>query len=142
MKTSIFKNLEPFIISLLAVFAPIKGILLTVGFIILVDLITGIIAARKRGEKITSAALRRTVSKALIYQTAVLTGFLIETYLTGDLVPITKVVASIIGVVEGTSVFENLNAISDNKIFSKVLEKLGSINDKKKEEPPKDDSQS
>ncbi len=129
------KYLEPTILAILSIFAPIKGIIFTVGIVILVDLITGIIAAKKRGEKITSAAIRRTVSKILIYQTAILTGFLIETFLTNDLIPITKIVASIIGVVEGKSVFENLNAISDNKLFSDVLKKLGSINDK---EPPKD----
>lgn len=127
---SFLKTLEPLILSIFGVFAPIKGIIITVGIVIVVDLITGILAARKRGEKITSAAIRRTVSKILIYQTAILTGFLIETYLTQDLVPITKIVASIIGIVEGKSVFENLNAVSDNKLFSEVLKKLGSINDK------------
>lgn len=124
------KSLEPLILSLLGVFAPIKGIIITVGIVIIVDLITGVLAARKRGEAISSAAIRRTVSKLLIYQTAILTGFLIETYLTSDLVPITKIVASIIGIVEGKSVFENLNSISDNKLFSEILNKLGSVNDK------------
>ena len=127
---SFLKTLEPLILSIFGVFAPIKGIIITVGIVIVVDLITGILAARKRGEKITSSAIRRTVSKILIYQTAILTGFLIETYLTQDLVPITKIVASIIGIVEGKSVFENLNAVSDNKLFSEVLKKLGSVNDK------------
>lgn len=134
MKSLFLKHLEPTIIALLAVFAPVKAVLLVTGFVIFVDLVTGIMAARKRKEKISSAALRRTISKMVIYQTAILTGFLIETYLTGDLAPITKIVASIIGVTEGISIFENLNTLSDNKLFNEILKKLGSKNDEKKEE--------
>lgn len=140
MKDLLNKYLLPSIISAASVFAPIKGIIITVGVVIVVDLITGILAAKKRGEKITSAGLRRSLSKALIYQTAILTGFLMEKYLLADIVPITKLVAGAIGSVEALSIFENLNKISDNNLFSKVIELLGSINDKKKgsEEPPKD----
>lgn len=137
MKSLFVKHAEPLLIAILAVFAPIKAVLLVTGFVIFVDLITGIMAARKRGEKITSAALRRTISKMVIYQTAILSGFLIETYLTGDLAPITKIVASVIGVTEGISIFENLNTLSNNKLFSDLLKKLGSKNDEKKE-PPKE----
>jgi len=139
MKSLLVKYLQPALISILAVFAPIKGTIITVGVVIIVDLITGILAARKRGEKITSAALRRTVSKALIYQTAVLTGFLVEKFLINDLFPITQVAAGLIGSAESLSIYENLNTLSDNKIFKVLVDKLGSVNDARKgpEEPPK-----
>jgi phage-related holin len=140
MKALLDKYLIPTIISAASVFAPIKGVIITVGVVIVVDLITGVLAAKKRGEKITSAGLRRSLSKALIYQTAVLTGFLMEKYLLADIVPITKLVAGAIGAVESISIFENLNTLSGNNLFSKILEVLGSVNDKKKgsEEPPKE----
>lgn len=139
MKDLLEKYLVPTLVSAVSVFAPIKGVIVTVGIVILVDTVTGVLAARKRGEKITSAGLRRSISKALIYQTAILTGFLIEKYLIGDIIPLTKLLAGAIGAVESISIVENLNSLSDNNVFKKVIELLGSINDKKKgsEEPPK-----
>ena len=50
------------LVSTVAVFAPIKAVILVTGILIFADLFTGIMAARKKGEKITSAGLRRTTS--------------------------------------------------------------------------------
>lgn len=129
MKAFLIKHLEPMILALLVVFSPIKGMIATVLVIVIVDLITGILAARKRGEGFRSAACRRSVSKFIIYNTAILTAHLIETFLTLDLLPITKIVASIIGITECYSIFENLNSMSDNKLFTGLLKTLGSVND-------------
>jgi hypothetical protein len=114
-----------------AVLAPIKAVLITVGILIFVDLVTGIVAAKKRGEKIKSAAMRRTISKVLIYQTAVITGFLLETYLLDGVLPVSKLVAGVIGLVEFKSVLENSNIILGEDIFKSLISKLGSENDKK-----------
>jgi phage-related holin len=117
-------------VALLAVFAPIKSVVLVVGVLIVADLITGILAARKRGEKITSAGFRRTIVKGLVYQSSILLGHLTEQYLVGnDVVSITKIVAAVIGLVEFTSILENLNTINGSPIFAKLIEKLGSKND-------------
>jgi len=123
------KYLEHVMVGVVAALAPIKATMLTVGILIVIDLITGIMAARKRGEKITSAALRRTVTKCLVYQTAVVTGFLVEKYLAYDLVPVSKIIGGLIGSVELKSCLENLNTINGNNIFKDLLEKLGSKND-------------
>ena len=116
--------------SVVAVFAPIYSVMATVGFLIAADLITGIIAARKRGEKISSAALRRTISKVCVYQLAIMSGFLVETYI-GIGIPVSKMVAATIGMVELLSVLENLQQVHGSPIFSKIISKLGSDNDKK-----------
>lgn len=119
------------LLALLAVLMPIKAILLIVGFLIFADLFTGIAAALKRGEKINSAGFRRTIVKLFLYQTAILTGFLIETYLLGELIPITKMVGGIIGCTEGLSIFENINEASGNNMFRKIIDLLKSKNDTK-----------
>ncbi len=116
----------------IAALAPIQAILVSVGVLIISDLFTGIMAAKKRKEKLSSAVMRRTVSKILIYQTAVITGFLLETYLLMGLVPISKIVAGAIGLVEFKSILENCNAALGQDIFQTVLLKLGSDNDPKK----------
>lgn len=124
---SLFKAL---LVSMISVFAPIQSILITVGILIFTDLILGILAAKKRGERINSAAMRRTVSKMLIYQLAIITGFLCEIYLIGGLIPISKLVAGVIGMVEFKSILENSDTISGEPIFKKLIKRLGSDNDK------------
>lgn len=116
-------------VSAMAALAPIKPVMITVGILIISDLITGIWAARKRGEPITSAALGRTVSKMVVYQTAVVTGFLLQKYLLADAMPIVNIVGGIIGMVEFKSFVENANAIVDGDIMKEILKKLGSKND-------------
>lgn len=117
-------------LSILAVFAPIKALIFSVGFLIFADCFTGIWAAKKRKEKITSAALRRTVSKMVIYQLALLSGYLVEVYMIESLLPISKLVAGAIGMVELKSVLENSTAIVGQDIFKSLIKKLGSTNDK------------
>ncbi|NDG25714.1 MAG: hypothetical protein EB120_00880 [Proteobacteria bacterium] len=115
-------------ISVLSIFAPIKMVILTVGVLILADLMTGIFAARKRGEKITSAALGRTVVKMCVYQTVILTGYLLQTNLLENMVPVVNIVGSVIGMVEFKSLIENSNTILGMNLFEEVLAKLGSKN--------------
>jgi len=114
---------------MLVLLLPIKATMMTVGFLIFLDLALGIWAARKRQEKISSAALRRTISKMIIYQLAVISGFLIEQYLLQGSLPIAKVVAGYIGIVELKSVLENSNVILGTDIFRMLIQKLGSKND-------------
>jgi len=116
-------------IAVMAALAPIKPVMITVGILILSDLITGIWAAKKRGETITSAALGRTVSKMVVYQTAVVTGFLLQKYLLADAIPIVNIVGGIIGMVEFKSFIENANTIIEGDIFKDILKKLSSKND-------------
>ncbi len=118
----------------LAALAPIHMVMLTVGFLILADLFTGIWAAKKRKESVSSAALRRTVSKIVIYQLAVISGFMLETYILDNVLPVAKIVAGVIGMVEFKSILENSNSIVGGDIFKLVLKKLGSENDSNKQE--------
>jgi hypothetical protein len=118
----------------IAVLAPIKMLMISVGVLIIADLVTGIWAALKRGEKIKSAAMRRTISKFVIYQIAVISGFLVEMYMLDSFVPVSKIVASVIGLVELKSILENANTILEQDLFKLVIQKLGSDNDKLKEE--------
>lgn len=127
--------LQKIALASLAALAPIHTVMISVGVLIMVDLVTGIWAAIKRGDKVSSAAMRRTVSKIIVYQSAVITGFLLETYLLSDLIPVSKLVAGVIGLVEFKSILENGNHILGQDLFKSVLSKLGSENDKK---PPQE----
>ena len=114
-------------LSILAVFAPIQSLLLTTGVMIFADLITGIVAAKKRNEPITSAALRRTLTKIFVYESALMLAFLAEHYMS-DILPFVKMASGMIAVVELKSIYENLNSISGTDMIKALIDKLGSEN--------------
>jgi len=135
MKDVLIKYAQPLLLSALAVIAPIKAILIVTGFLIFADLLSGVIAAHKRGEKITSGGLRRTITKCLVYNLAVISGFLVEKYMIADIVPISKLISGVISIVELKSILENLNSINGTNIFKTVISSLGSKNDEEKSAP-------
>jgi hypothetical protein len=126
------KHISPLLISTVAVFAPVKALIIVAGVLIFADLITGILAARKKGQEIKSAGLRRTVTKVFVYEAAIMLGFLVEHYMIADFFPVSKIAAGLISVVEFKSILENLDVINGNPVFRSLIEKLGSVNDAKK----------
>lgn len=112
------------LLAVLAIFAPIKGAIIAVGVLTFSDLILGIIAAKKRGEKITSGKLRQTVSKLVIFEVCLLLAFITEFYLLGSLLPISKIAAAYIGIVEFQSIVENLNEINGSPVFTRLIKLL------------------
>lgn len=120
-----------------AALAPIHAVMITVGVLIFADLFTGIYAAYKNNEEISSARLRDSLTKICVYQTVIITGFLVETHLIEGLVPVVKLVAGIIGMVEITSLIENSNKILGKNIFGMLLDKLGSKNALRTKKPTK-----
>ena len=131
MKAFILKHSEVALLSIVAVFAPIKGMIIVAALAIIVDFIIGIIAAKKRGEEIKSSKMGTTVSKLLIAETAIMMCYLVQHYLLKDSFPLTNWVAGVVGLKEIYSIMESLNSISGGKLFTDVLTKLSSINHKK-----------
>lgn len=123
----LLKWTEAGVISLLAIFAPIHSLLLTTGVMIFADLFTGIIAAYKRGEKITSGGIRRTLTKMFVYEAALMLAFLAEHYMS-DILPFVKMASGMIALVELKSIYENLNSISGGELLKSLIDKLGSAN--------------
>lgn len=115
--------LMKFVAVLAAFLAPIKASMFAVGFLVVADLITGVIAAKKRKEKITSFGLRHSVTKSLAYLGTIVVAYVAETFLVPDL-PIVKVVTSMIGITEIQSFFENMNGITGINFWAEVLKKL------------------
>lgn len=117
------------LIACLGILAPIKPLLLAVIFIVLADAVFGVWAAVKRGEKVTSAGMRRTITKLLVFLLAVICGFIVEIVMINEFLPISKIIASAIGLVELKSILENCNYILGYDLFKTVIQKLGSKND-------------
>lgn len=112
------------LISLAAVFAPIQGVLGAAAALIVADLVLGLLAARKRKQKITSSGLRRTLGKLALYEVAIALAFLAEHYLTGGAIPLVKLVSGVVGLTEITSCLENINTLSGGSVFRSILARL------------------
>lgn len=118
------------LLSACAVFVPIQPMLITVGILIVADLMFGLIASYKQKTPITSAGLRRTITKTFVYLSAVMLGYIAEHFLIGDLLPLSKLIAGTIGLVEMKSILESADIINGGSLFKAIISKLGSENDK------------
>lgn len=118
------QKLSALLMSVALVFMPIKATLITVMVLTVVDLISGIMASRKEGKKITSSGLKRTIIKTTVYELVIMLGFLTEQYMTGDAVPVVKILAGFIGLTELKSVMENIERVSGMSIVKMLIEKL------------------
>lgn len=111
---------------LVAVFAPAKAMLLTALVLVVADMITGIWASLKAGESLSSAKLKKSVLKLLVYELAIGLAFLAQKHLTGEAVPIASIVAGFVGLTEMLSVLENLNRISGGTLLAGLIKNLNS----------------
>lgn len=121
--------IDNLIIALIAALAPVGPLMAAVGALVAIDFCTGIWRAYKVKSPVTSAGFRRTVTKSVIYLTAVLAAFLVEHHIMDGFIPVSKIVGGFIGVVELKSILENSNAILGYDVFKRLIKKLGSIND-------------
>ena len=112
------------ILSIIVVLTPIKAAIIATIVLTFADMITGIWAAVRRKEAITSSGLKNTVGKILMYEIALIMAFLVQQYLTGEILPAAKLVAALIGLVELTSILENLDAINGTPIFKAIVSRI------------------
>jgi hypothetical protein len=113
----------------LAALAPVQGVMFAAGFLIMVDLITGIWRSIKSGERINSNKLGLTLAKMTAYQMLIVTALVMQTFLI-PLVPCVSLVAGAIAAREGLSVFENISIITGTDFVSVLIERLNPIKSK------------
>jgi len=121
-----------FLTTLLLFFAPIQGLLISVGTAIALDTIFGIARSIKTKQKITSRKLSNIVSKFVLYQSAVLLIFMVDTFLLGEFFKIwfsipfffTKVVTIVLIFIESVSIKENFEDAFNVDVFSLLKEVL------------------
>ena len=109
----------------LAVFLPIKELMLTIGFLVAADMIVGIWKALKLKQRIRSRRMSDTITKLLLYQIAIMSGFLIETFIISELIPITKLVATVVAVIEFKSIIESIESVTGKDLWSRIKTIIG-----------------
>lgn len=112
------------LVSFWAILAPIHTTIGIAFALVMADLLLGVWSAKKHGQPITSAGLKRSVLKIVVYELALILGFMTEQYIPGSL-PFTNLIGGFISLTEMTSILENLNSITGNSLLSTLVTKLG-----------------
>jgi len=123
MKTKIW------LLASLSVFLPIKELMLTIGFLVFADLVVGLWKAMKLKQRIRSRRMSDTVTKLLLYQLAIISSFLIEKYVITEMLPIAKLVGTVIAIIEFKSIIESIEAVTKQDIWSRIKTLIGRKSD-------------
>lgn len=125
MKELLFLKGKFWLLASLAVFLPIKELMLTIGFLVAADMVVGIWKALKLKQRIRSRRMSDTITKLLLYQIAIMSGFLIESFIISELIPITKLVATVIAVIEFKSIIESIESVTGKDLWSRIKTIIG-----------------
>jgi hypothetical protein len=101
-------------------FTPVFPVLFGLGFLVLTDFITGMLASRKRGEAITSRKMRPTITKGIGYMAAILVAHTFEKSFMPDLNAL-KIVSGLIALIELKSLDENLKDLTGKSFFKQFF---------------------
>jgi phage-related holin len=104
-------------------FAPITAAMVGLAVLIFADVITGCKAAKVRGEEIRSNRLARTVSKIIFYSIAIILSRVMEVSFM-DWMPVAKLTAGYIAIVEFKSNMENIATITGVDIWKHLMTKI------------------
>ena len=101
-------------------FIPIRGFLLFTVFVVFADTISGVLASKKQAIEINSRGLYRTIEKIIVYFLSIL---IFEGAKQTFSIPlnISYMVASMIAVVELTSISENVKKITGVNLGTFIL---------------------
>ena len=104
-------------------FAPITASIVGLGVLIFADVLTGCRAAKLRGEEIRSDRMARTVSKIIFYSIAIILSRVMEVSFM-EWIPVAKLTAGYIAVVEFKSNMENIASITGVDIWKHLMTKI------------------
>lgn len=104
-------------------FSPVMWTLLAVGILVGVDLFTGILAAKKRGEVIRSNGISRTVSKIALYSIAIILSRMMEVVFFPWL-PVASITSGYIALVEFKSNLENIGEWTGIDIWNAIKDRI------------------
>jgi hypothetical protein len=120
---------------------PISGLLFLVGFVIVLDTITGVWKSIKNKVKITSRGLSAIISKMLLYEVTVIMFYMIDQFILNHIILqffsvellLTKVLALILVSIEVMSINENYKAVKGLDLWQSMKNLFARAKDIKKE---------
>lgn len=120
---------------------PISGLLFLVGFVIVLDTITGVWKSVKNKVKITSRGLSAIISKMLLYEVTVIMFYMIDQFILNNIILqffsvellLTKVLALILVSIEVMSINENYKAVKGLDLWQAMKNLFARAKDIKKD---------
>lgn len=120
---------------------PISGLLFLVGFVIVLDTITGVWKSMKNKVKITSRGFSAIISKMLLYEITVVMFYMIDQFILNNIILqffsvellLTKVLALILVSIEVMSINENYKAVKGLDLWQAMKNLFARAKDIKKE---------
>jgi hypothetical protein len=120
---------------------PISGLLFLVGFVIVLDTITGVWKSVKNKVPITSRGLSAIISKMLLYEVTVIMFYMIDKFILNSIILqffsvellLTKVLALILVSIEVMSINENYKAVKGLDLWQAMKNLFARAKDIKKE---------
>ena len=129
LKLTAFLKTKTWVLACMSIFLPIRELMLTIGFLVGADMVVGIWKALKTGQQIRSRRMSDTITKMLLYQLAIVSGFLIEKYIITDMLPIAKLIGSVIAIIEFKSIVESIESVTGQNLWTKIKEVIGRKSD-------------
>jgi len=116
---SISSNWPKLMVMLWGFLIPISGLLFLIGFVIILDTITGIWKSLKNKTPLTSRGLSAIASKLLLYEVTVILFYMIDKFILNHIIlqffsvelMLTKILALILVSIEVMSINENYKAV-------------------------------
>ena len=102
---------------------PIQDFLILTSALVVIDLATGVMAAKRRGDEIRSRSLMRTTVKLLLYYSAILATEGVQ-LVFAEKIPLTYITAFTIAVTELKSILENVDAGTGSGLTSTIINRL------------------
>lgn len=141
LKQSLTKYMGKIIAVLATLFAPIAGIMITIGVAILADTVLGIWKTKKLGQPLTSRRFSRLITKILVYESAIILFFLVDKYMLGDILAyfvsieflLTKIVGLVLASIEIFSIDENYKTVKGFGIFDAFKRLIAKAKDVKED---------
>ncbi len=106
-----------------AFFAPVHAILAATICLVVLDTLTGMLAAWKKKQKITSQRFSRVFFKTLVYLLLICLSFAVEHFFAPEY-PIKSMITSLIGLGETLSILENINVLSKTPVVDRLIDAL------------------
>jgi len=104
-------------------FAPTLEFLLLIGFFVAADTITGVIAAFKSGQEITSKRFRDAIPKYIVYGVGIFVAYVLQKQFFPEF-PAMKIIGGLISLGELKSIDENIHKITGLSLFKFFINKL------------------
>lgn len=114
----------------LVMFMPIVPAILWLGVFVFLDLVTGIIKAKKKGEQIRSKKLGNSITKIVMYFISILCSKVMDdVFLHTGYLPftITQACIAFIGITEFKSILENVSEILGMPIYKYISSKINNL---------------